>query len=87
MPSKYTYFLILILLSAPLMAEEKVELETISIIGNRELPKIMNIVPWKKSQPGTFAGRPNHSLLDERPEPINREVFLREIDYYEASSP
>ncbi len=55
-----------------------------SITGNRELPKVMVIVPWKKADLGDLTGRPANSLLNEVLEPVDREVFRRELRYFEA---
>jgi hypothetical protein len=52
--------------------------------GNRELPKVMVIVPWKKADLGELTGRPANSLLNEVLEPVDREVFRRELRYFEA---
>ena len=53
------------------------------ITGNQELPKVMYIVPWQKSDPGDLLDRPLNSLLDEVLAPIDREEFIRQIDYYD----
>jgi hypothetical protein len=66
---------------------DRVELDTTDITGNRELPKVLYIVPWKRSDLGDLVGRPPNSLLDEVLQPIDREVFLRENRYYEAVRP
>lgn len=76
-----------LLTSPPLMAAEKkavdrADLEGTQIIGNRELPKVTYIVPWKKPQPGDLVGRPVQSLLDEALAPIDRDVFRRQVDYH-----
>ena len=63
---------------------DRLELETTSITGNRELPKVMYIVPWKKADLGDLSGKPARSLIDEVLAPVDREVFRREMDYYEA---
>jgi hypothetical protein len=63
---------------------DRLELETTSITGNRELPKVMYIVPWKKADLGDLSGKPARSLIDEVLAPVDREVFRREVDYYEA---
>jgi hypothetical protein len=63
---------------------DHLELETTSITGNRELPKVMVIVPWKKAELGELTGRPANSLLNEVLEPVDREVFRRELRYFEA---
>jgi hypothetical protein len=67
-------------------ALDRLELETTQITGNRELPKVMVIVPWKRSDIGDLAGRPSNSLVDEALRPVDRDVFRREVAYYEALS-
>ena len=52
-------------------------------VGNRELPKALHIVPWKSAETGDLAGRPMNSLIDEVLAPVDRDVFLRELEYYE----
>jgi hypothetical protein len=71
----------------PSKAMDRLELETTQITGNRELPKVMVIVPWKRSDIGDLAGRPVNSLVDEALQPVDREVFRREIDYFDALAP
>lgn len=65
-------------------AMDHLELDPTAITGNRELPKVMVIVPWKKADLGELNGRPANSLLDEVLEPVDREVFRRELRYFEA---
>lgn len=80
--------LALVCLSLPVVAEEPaageddLKLESSVVTGNRELPKVMSIVPWKKSQPGELTGRPASSLLNEVLSPIDREVFRRQLRYH-----
>ena len=66
---------------------DRLELETTDITGNRELPKVLYIVPWKRSDLGDLVGKPANSLLDEVLQPIDREVFLRQNRYYDALKP
>ena len=68
-------------------ARDRVELENTQITGNRELPKVMYVVPWKKPDLGDFGGRPAKSLLDELLEPVDRDVFRRQNRYFEALQP
>ncbi len=63
------------------------ELDTTTVTGNQELPKVMYIVPWKKSDIGDLAGKPMNSLLDEVLAPVDRDVFRREVRYYDAVKP
>jgi len=60
----------------------RLELEATEITGNRELPKVLYIVPWKRSDLGELVGRPVNSLLDEVLQPLDRDVFQRENRYY-----
>ena len=65
---------------------DSIELGRTEITGNQELPKVLYIVPWKKSDPGDFMGRPINTLLDEVLAPIDREEFIRQVSYYEDLS-
>ena len=60
-------------------------LSGISILGNQEAPKSLVIVPWKSSEIGDMPGLSR--LLDDSVQPIDKEVFMRELDYYEIRSP
>jgi hypothetical protein len=66
---------------------DRLELDPTDITGNRELPKVLYIVPWKRSDLGDLAGRPVNSLLDEVLQPLDRDVFQRENRYYDALKP
>ena len=68
----------------PARKAEKLELGTTTITGNRELPKVMYIVPWKHPEAGDLRGKPLQSLVDEALAPVDREVFNREITYFQA---
>jgi hypothetical protein len=68
-------------------AMDRLDLETTEITGNRELPKVLYIVPWKRSDLGDLIGKPVNSLLDEVLEPVDRDVFRRENRYYRALAP
>lgn len=62
-------------------AADRIDLESQKIIGNRELPKVLYIVPWKKPLPGDLNGRPGGGVLDEALAPIDRDVFRRQVQY------
>ena len=62
---------------------DSIELGRTEITGNQELPKVLYIVPWKKADPGDLTGQPVNTLLDEVLAPIDREEFIRQVDYYQ----
>ena len=66
----------------PGKAMDRLELETTQITGNKELPKVMYVVPWKHSDLGDLTGKPANSLVDEVLQPVDRDVFNREERYY-----
>jgi hypothetical protein len=68
-------------------AKDRLELDSTQITGNRELPKVLYIVPWRGAELGDLVGRPVNSLLDEVLEPVDRDVFRRQNRYYEALQP
>jgi len=61
---------------------DRLELGRTEITGNQELPKVLYIVPWQKSDPGDLMGRPVNTLLDDVLAPLDREEFVRQVDYY-----
>ncbi len=61
---------------------DSMELSRTEITGNQELPKVLYIVPWKKSDPGDLMGRPVNTLLDEVLAPVDREEFIRQVEYF-----
>lgn len=61
---------------------DRMELGRTEITGNQELPKVLVIVPWQKSDPSDLMGRPVNTLLDEVLAPLDREEFVREVNYY-----
>ena len=62
---------------------DSIELGRSEITGNQELPKVMYIVPWQRANPGDLMGKPINTLLDEVLAPIDREEFIRQVDYYD----
>jgi hypothetical protein len=67
-------------------SNDRLDLDTTVVTGNRELPKVLYIVPWKKSNLGELPGQPFNTLLDEALTPVDRDVFRREVTYYGAVS-
>jgi hypothetical protein len=68
-------------------AKDRLDLDSTEITGNRELPSVLYIVPWRSAELGDLVGRPVNSLLDEVLEPVDRDVFRRQNRYFEALQP
>jgi len=61
-----------------------VKMSGMSILGNEDAPKSLVLVPWKSSQ---LADMPSVSrLLDSSAQPVDKDVFMRELSYYEFKS-
>jgi hypothetical protein len=78
-----------ILPSSVMSQENKVDLEVkelsgISIIGNQEAPKSLYIIPWQNSEVGVATSLQS-GLFDDSMRPLYKEVFLRELNFYELS--
>jgi hypothetical protein len=61
---------------------DEIDLGRTEITGNQELPKVLYIVPWQKSEAGELVGKPVNTLLEEVLAPIDRTEFIRQVDYY-----
>lgn len=59
-------------------------LSGMSILGNEEAPKALVIVPWKSSEIGDDIDLSDS--LDERARPVDKDVFLRELQFYQIRS-
>ena len=90
--------ILILLLVAPAVAKDKLknaanvedkddakELSGISIVGNKEAPKSLFIVPWKSSELGVETGLAS-SLLNEKLKPVDKDVFGRELDFYSITA-
>jgi hypothetical protein len=59
----------------------EVKMSGMSILGNEDSPKSLVIVPWKSSRMGDMPGVSR--LLDPATQPVDKDVFMRELAYYE----
>jgi hypothetical protein len=64
-------------------ASEAMELSGMSIVGNDEAPKSLYIVPWKSSEIGVETSL--NSMLNEGDRPVDRDVFKRQLEFYNVS--
>ena len=64
--------------------EQPKAMSGMSILGNEEAPKALVIIPWKSSELGDDISLSD--TLDDRARPVDKEVFLRELRFYEIRS-
>ena len=82
---RWFYCCIPALLSATtIVAAERITMDETAVIGNQELPKVLYIVPWKKSELPGLNKPPLDALIDDALQPLDRNVLKRQIEYYEA---
>lgn len=81
----FAFLLMLFCFEMAISAENKSDdaksLSGISIVGNKETPKSLFIVPWKSSEIGFETGL-SSSLLNEKMVPVDKDVFERELNFY-----
>jgi hypothetical protein len=65
-------------------AQEKLLMEGTSIIGNKELPNVLYIVPWKSVERFDIETPATTSIMDQKLTPIDRASFRRKIHYHAA---
>ena len=53
-----------------------------NVIGTQEAPSVMNIVPWKDKAVKVDKRNPTSFLRDRVLQPLDREVLMREVEYY-----
>jgi len=69
--------------TSKLFAEDRISLDKEAIIGNKEAPKAIYIVPWRALVPSGMQSLEIGALLDEELEMIDPEVFRRQIELYD----
>ncbi|HZF28916.1 MAG TPA: hypothetical protein VE907_07350 [Gammaproteobacteria bacterium] len=78
---------LLVASAAPALADdppkkpEVRDMSGISILGNQDAPKALVIVPWKSSEIGNGIGI--SSSMNNRPVPVDRDVFGRQLHYFD----
>ncbi|QYZ67039.1 MAG: hypothetical protein OI74_08365 [Gammaproteobacteria bacterium (ex Lamellibrachia satsuma)] len=67
-------------------AEQRMELDGTAVVGSRESPQVLYLVPWRKSGPGDPLGMPPLENGDDLLVPLERAVFRRQLDYFSAAN-
>ena len=61
-----------------------VQMSGMSVLGNDDSPKSLALVPWKSSLLGDAPSL--SKLLDDSMQPVDKEVFMRELSYYQIKT-
>ena len=61
-----------------------VQMSGMSVLGNDDSPKSLALVPWKTSLLGDAPSL--SKLLDDSTQPVDKDVFLRELAYYQIKT-
>jgi hypothetical protein len=61
-----------------------VQMSGMSVLGNDDSPKSLALVPWKASQLGDAPSL--SKLLDDSTQPVDKDVFMRELAYYQIKT-
>lgn len=70
-------------LTGSVWSADRIQLDDTSIVGTRELPKVLYIVPWKSTRVGTLAGVSENGSFEDGLIALDREVFQKEAEYYD----
>jgi len=84
------FILTALLFSVAVSAQDttnRLELEGTSIIGNKELPRILYIVPWKPAQKIDIPAPPIVSILDQPLRKLDRNEFRRQVRFHQVVFP
>jgi hypothetical protein len=65
-------------------AQDELQLDGMAVVGNRELPKALFIVPWKAPEAAMAPDRPVNTLVNEVLQPVDPDVFRRKLEYFET---
>ena len=79
--------IVFLVMSSFVHAQQRLNMEGTSIIGNKELPSVLYIVPWKSAEPVNLETPPFESVLDNVLKPIDRTTFKQQVKYYNELYP
>ena len=81
---KYYILAALLIIYSNGYADEEIDMETISIIGNKELPNVLYIVPWKNPDLPEITEPSLSDLANRALDPLDRQTVLRQEEYYNS---
>jgi hypothetical protein len=66
------------------LAEDRLQLDEAAIVGSRELPKVLYIVPWKNAKLGALQSGAGSASFGAQWDVVKRDEFRRQVEYYET---
>jgi hypothetical protein len=82
--SLHFFIIFAISCTASVNAQEKLQMQGTEITGNKELPNVLYIVPWKSAEQFDISSPPITSIMEQKLTPIDRASFKRTIHYHDA---
>ena len=76
--------LIMLVTTTTVFAESRIELDETKVQGASELPKVLYIVPWKKTEMDTKPVKLN-TMVEEVMTPVDRDVLQRQVQFYQEN--
>jgi len=77
-------FLLLSMAATSALAESRIDLDETKVQGANELPKVLYIVPWKKTEMDTKPVKLN-TMVDEVMSPVDKDVLHRQVQFYQEN--
>ena len=74
---------LLVLAGSNSLAEIRLDLDATSIVGNRELPRIVYLMAWREAPKGDILEQSLENNHDHNMVGLERDVFKRQISYHE----
>lgn len=65
-------------------AEDRITMDGLQVIGNKEMPNILYILPWQTAELPTMVELPLSGLIQDALQPVDRESVLRRKYYREV---
>lgn len=82
---KTLFYLVTLLASQVVFAETRLELDETKVRGASELPKVLYIVPWKKTEMDTKPVELN-TMVEEVMSPVDRDILRRQVEFFEKNN-
>ena len=82
--SLHLFLIFAISSSANVNAQERLQMKGTEITGNKELPRVLYIVPWKSAERFEISTPPINSIMDQQLGLIERASFKRTVHYHDA---